>query len=379
MALQGPAAHAEIDFSNAWDKVAAIIRRSYYARESRKSEMEKRLGTYGPIASKASSKGEFRDIVDRMIAEFKDSHFELLTDEDQGYYMFEGLSKREPASMPEIGAWFRHGADGYTVQMVLNGTAAEKAGLRKGDMIVSGDGKPFSPVECLRPDVGKKVSLVIRRNGSEMIKEIAVESKPALELFLDATRDSASVIEQNGKKIGYVHLWTQASDDFRNVLAGLVYGRFKDTDGMILDLRDGFGGRPEGYGDPFFRPDVQLEWKYTNSSTKQLFGYQRPLVVLINGGSRSAKEVLSYLFKKSHRAVLVGSNTAGNVLGTTPQRIADWAFIEIPIVEVFADGIRLEGRGVAPDMAEPMEFDDKGNDLYLTRALKVLSERLAKR
>jgi len=104
----------------------------------------------------------------------------------------------------------------------------------------------------------------------------------------------------------------------------------------------------------------------------QMLGYQKPLVLLINEGSRSAKEVLSYVFKKSRRATLIGSNTAGNVLGTSPMRLNEWAYLEIPMVEVFTDGTRLEGKGVAPDIKVPVETDASGKDLYVESATKFL-------
>jgi carboxyl-terminal processing protease len=144
---------------------------------------------------------------------------------------------------------------------------------------------------------------------------------------------------------------------------------------MILDIRDGFGGRPEGYGDPFFRPEANLDWVYGagGANMKELFGYGRPLVVLINGGSRSAKEVFSAIIKKSKRAKLVGQTTAGNVLGTFPMRVADWAYLEIPMVDVKIDGKRLEGSGVEPDIRVEPEFDATGTDRVLEEGLKLLA------
>lgn len=365
-----------INYADAWSKAEHAIERSYYGRESRKDEMMARLKEFGPLASKATSEGEFRDIMDRMIAEFKDSHFDLLTNEDQGYFLMDGLASRTPASMPEFGAWFRREPSGYAVQMVLNGSEAERAGLMKGDIVSKVDGQPFSPIVALKPYVDKTVTLEIERGRETHDVDVKVESEPALAMFLDATKKSVRVIDDHGKKIGYIHLWTQANDSFKNEVSNAVYGPLRNTDAIILDLRDGFGGRPEGYADPFFRPGVILDWKFTKGDMKELFGYSKPLVVLINGGSRSAKEVLSFILKKSHRATLIGTNTARNVLGTTPQRLTDWAYIEIPIVEVYADGVRLEGLGVAPHIEVPQEFDSGGHDLYVQRAIGFLAGKL---
>lgn len=282
--------------------------------------------------------------------------------------------------MAEIGAWFRPipTGGGYTVQMVLDGTEAQKAGLRKGDVITLINGKPFTPVASLRENLDKASKISYQRNGKTFEATVTPEEKPALKMFLDATRDSAKIIEVGGKKVGYVHLWTEANTDFRDTLASLVYGKLRDTDALILDNRDGFGGRPEGFLDPFFRPEVNIEWKFSETAPgmQQLFGYQRPLVMLINEGSRSAKEVTSMILKKSGRGTLVGSTTAGHVLGTSPFRLNDWSYLEIPIVDVIVDGVRIEGKGVEPDVKLPRESDEAGNDLHIQAALDLLGRKL---
>ena len=362
------------DFAATWKTIESAIRTRYYARTTREKEMEALLKEYGPLASTSINRETFSRIVNQMIDDFKDSHFGFTTRADQTFYVMDGLANaKEPASMPHFGAWFKKTADGYTVQMVLNASDAEQKDLRKGDVVVSVDDQPFSPVLSLQNKIGKDVKLSIRRGSSMISKTLHVESQPMMEAFLEASRESKKVLPQNGRNIGYFHLWTQAQEPFKASLASAVYGALSKTDAMILDLRDGFGGRPEGYADPFFRPEVNLEWKYSEElKLSQPFGYQRPLVVLINGGSRSAKEVLSFILKTSKRATLIGSPTAGNVLGTFPQKIGDWAYLEIPMVDVFANGVRLENNGVKPNITVPVEFDESGKDLVLAAALKFL-------
>jgi carboxyl-terminal processing protease len=369
-----------VDFKAMWNRVETAISSRYYARSTRKEEMEKLFDKYEPKASEARSKEEFSAAINAMIKDFGDSHFDFLTTEDQGFYTFKSLMDQNIPDSPHIGAWFKKGADGYTVQMVLNGMPAEGADIRKGDLIVSVNGKPFAPITPLSDLIGKRATLKVKRKGQMLDKSLDVSSSKGMNLFLEATRNSVKVIEHEGKKIGYIHLWTMANDDFRNALSNAVYGRLKDTDGFILDIRDGFGGRPEGFGDPFFRPEANLEWKFGSASgMKQLFGYQRPLVVLINEGSRSAKEVFSHIIKKSKRGTLVGTTTAGHVLGTSPMALDDWAMLEIPMVDVIADGVRLEGKGVSPDIEVRPEFDEAGKDLHLAKGLEVVVRQIGER
>jgi carboxyl-terminal processing protease len=363
-------------YAEAWRRVSDDITNRFYGRKTRKYEMEKLLLKYKPLATAAKDDSEFESSVEDMIHEFGDSHFDLYTKADQGYYVMDGLSRGDQAAnASQIGAWFRQTPNGYLVQMVLEGTEASKAGLRAGDRIVSADDAPFGPIISFAGKDDKPVKLTIERDKKQFDKTVKPQSEPLMKMFLDATRDSARIIEVKGKKLAYVHLWTQANDNFRRALETLVNGRFATTDAFILDLRDGFGGRPEGFADPFFRPGNEIKWDYVTTTTNQHFGYSKPLVVLINGGSRSAKEILSFILKSSHRATLIGTTTAGNVLGTSPIRINDWSYLEIPAVDVIIDGVRLEKNGVQPDIKIADGFDKDGKDVVIERAVQFLTRR----
>lgn len=362
------------EFQDAWRRTESAIRARYYAKADRKEEMDALLAEYAPIASKAKSRGEFRDAVVRMIDEFGDSHFDFLTEADQGFYtLAELVPGGKPRPMPKVGAWFVRTGDGYKVQMVLEGTAAQQAGLLPGDLVLKVDGKDFSPIEALKPLVGKEATFLVKRGDETKQVTMQVAESAGMEMFLEATRESRRIIESGGKKYGYIHLWAMAKEEFRTVLSSFVYGQAVQTDGFILDLRDGFGGRPEGYADPFFRPEAKLEWIVGETAIPQYFGYQRPLVVLINDGSRSAKEVLAYILKKSGRATLVGQPTGGRVLGTSPLMIGDWAVFEIPMVDLYVDGLRLEGKGVDPDFLVLDQPGAEGSDPFVEKALQVLA------
>lgn len=367
----------DIDFKDAWSKVETGISQRYYAREKRKGDMDRLLAKYKPIASSAKSKADFEKAVNGMIEEFGDSHFALLTDETQGYYMFENLANANTTvEMPNIGIWAKSVSGVHTAQMVVEGSDAFEAGVRKGDRLLTIDGKPFTPVDSIKGKAGQKVKLGYERGGKQITADLEVESGKGLDMFLNATRDSVRIIETGGKKIGYIHLWTQGSDGFRNVLKNAVMGRLRNTDGFILDLRDGFGGRPENFFEPFFMPDMPVVYKINGITQNTNFGYgtQKPMAVLINEGSRSAKEVSALMFKKTKRATLIGSTTAGHVLGTTPWRLNSWSYLEIPMAEVTADGVNLEKNGVPADIKVSPEFDSAGKDLVIEAAIKHLTK-----
>jgi len=369
VALRGP-----VDYTSAWTSIRHSIETRYYARQQQHDRMETLLNKYQPIAEAAKSQDEFEKDVNGMIGDFGDSHFGFFTKSDQEFYLMGSLTGVS-TDMPSIGAWFRPVGNGYAIQMLLDGGAAQVAGLRKNDVVTSVDGQPFTPIDSLLAKEDKNVKIDYTRAGSPMTVDVAVAKTNAKDFFLDATRASVRVIDYGAKKYGYTHLWTMSDEQEKSALANAVFGKLKNTDGFILDVRDGFGGRPEGFGDPFFRPEVHLAWTTQGFTSDELFGYQRPLVVIINRGSRSAKEVFAYIMKASKRATLVGETTAGNVLGTYPSPVGDWGYLEIPMVDVKANGVRLEKVGVSPDVPVLKELNDNGNDLYIEEALKVLSKK----
>src|SRR5687768_7466741 len=80
------------DYAKMWDSVERAISGRYYARNTKKDQMQKLLAKYAPVAKAAKSRGEFSDAVNKMIDDFGDSHFDFFTPSDQGFYVMDALS-----------------------------------------------------------------------------------------------------------------------------------------------------------------------------------------------------------------------------------------------------------------------------------------------
>ena len=113
-----------------------------------------------------------------------------------------------------------------------------------------------------------------------------------LAAFLKATERSARILDVGGKRIGYIHLWTMSNPAFKDALDRAVLNKLADTDGLILDLRDGYGGTPFGYSDVFDTPDVVWEQTGRDGAETRHTGYDRPMTVLINGGNPQRQRIL---------------------------------------------------------------------------------------
>jgi carboxyl-terminal processing protease len=100
------------------------------------------------------------------------------------------------------------------------------------------------------------------------------------------------------------------------------------------------------------------------------------MVALINGGSRSAKEFFTYQLKKTKRATIVGTTTAGAFLGAGKVDIGADGMLELAIVGLRVDGKRLEGPGVSPDVEVPIAHAYTDRDTQLLRGEEILVEQL---
>jgi carboxyl-terminal processing protease len=105
--------------------------------------------------------------------------------------------------------------------------------------------------------------------------------------------------------------------------------------------------------------------------------WRKPVVLLINGGTRSGKEVLAYGFRKYGYGKVVGTRSAGAVLAGRAFLMSNGSLLLLAVADVSVDGERLEGRGVAPDIT--VAFDVRyaqGQDPQLDRAVDLLAQTI---
>lgn len=258
---------------------------------------------------------------------------------------------------------------------VIEGTSAQRAGLLAGDVIVLADGAAFQPVQSFRGKVGKEVVLGLRRAGAFMqISVTPVDIEPN-KMFLDGLKASARIIRTNGRSIGYVHVWCYAGSVYQRTLQHLLsQSPLNDADALIWDLRDGWGGAIPEYLDLFNTraPTMQVTDR-NGASELENVKWRKPVAMLVNGGTRSGKEILVYGFKKYRLGEVIGSRTEGAVLAATAFLIGGGLLL-LAVGDVQVDGERLEGVGVAPTIevqAGPVSMSP--GDPQLDRAIAVLS------
>jgi carboxyl-terminal processing protease len=344
---------------------------------------------YRADAAQATSDVRLAEVINGMLSELHASHTRYYTTDDPEYYQLagifagalrrRGLDRAFPGgriSYPGIGILSHQGAlGGSIITGVIEGMPAEKAGLLRGDEIISADGAPFEPVRSFRDKVGKQVILTLRRAGApQQLPVTPVEIEPN-KMFLEGMRASARIFQANGRRIGYVHVWNYAGYAYQEALERLLSeGVLKDADALIWDLRDGWGGAVPEYLDLFNlrAPTMQVTDRSGDHGFENV-KWRKPVAMLVNGGTRSGKEVLAYGFKKYRIGEVIGTQTEGAVLAATAFLIGRGLLL-LAVEDVQVDGVRLEGVGVAPTIEVQDGPTSAGEaDPQLSRAVGLLS------
>ena len=282
---------------------------------------------------------------------------------------------------PGIGIFTKRIDSKLFVSGTIAGLPAEQAGILVGDEILDADGKTFEPVGSFDGKAGQTVTLHIRRavDGPSMpiaTRPVWIEPGKA---FLNAMSDGARVIDAGGKKIGYVRIWSYAGGRYQDMLEQLLAsGKLADADALIWDLRDGWGGAEPNYLDVFDQlgPTMAVTGRDGDEDLVNV-KWRKPVALLINGGSRSGKEVLAYGFKKYHVGEVIGTRTAGALLAGSAFLLPDDSLLLLAVADVSVDGERLERTGVTPTIEVPFPLEyTGGKDPQIDRAVEVLTRQI---
>jgi len=367
--------HEQFDPAECFDKVWDVINEEFWDPNFNGVDWEDARQRYRPTALAAQDHEAFAEIVNRMLAELRTSHTRYYTKWDTGYYIIKVVFGKPETHRTGIGVVTKKIEGRHYVIAVNHSSPAKDAGILPGDWLVETDGQPFHPIRSFEKKAGRKVYLTVQRGQSEWSrKKLVVTPRDMKEKdwLGNDSHASAKIIEHKGHRFAYVRLWWLRGPEMKFALECGIY-RANETEGIIIDLRDGYGG---DMGYEFIAPFLQYglgEVKVESTERKRSFtsaaGCDKPVVVLINGGSRSGKEVLAYLFKKTGRGVLVGEQTAGYVTGGRKQDISPDSFLYYGAAHMLIDGKPLEGAGVEPDVEVPFDIRfAAGKDIQLERA-----------
>lgn len=372
------------------NQVSRLVHRHFFDHERAARLWPSALAEHAATLPNESTGEQIHDAIDAMLAELGASHTGLFAADQLAYYeLMDIFARREWRS--QLHNLFPDGRIAYTgigvvpqtiddrtfLAGVYHDGPADRAGLLVGDEIVAADGKPFDPIASFTGRAGRTVILETRRNQNGPTTDVRVvpEQIRPNAFFLEAMRASSRVIEHDNHNLGYIRVWSYARRAYHRLLIEeLAEGRLKNVDGLVLDLRGGWGGAQPDYAELFVGGAPTMT--FTGRDGEESFvtyRWRRPLVVLIDEGTRSGKEVVAYGLKRGG-VPLIGSRTAGALLAGRGFLLDDGSLLVLAVSDVRVEGERLEGKGVLPDRIVPFSLPyAAGNDPQLDTAVNMLA------
>jgi carboxyl-terminal processing protease len=261
-----------------------------------------------------------------------------------------------------IGVGIQISADKKTNRLVvispIEDTPAAEAGILAQDLIIKIDGTDTKgmdvndAVELIRGEQGSHVTLTIERNGKQKDYDIVRET-------IEIHPVKASIRDTKLGKIGYIRLTTFNEYAARDMQQAIAEQERANVAGYVLDLRSNPGGLL------YASIDIARMWidRGTIVSTVDRQGISdresatnkaltdKPLVVLVDGGSASASEILSGALHDNQRATLLGTKTFGKGLVQSVRPLGDGSGLAVTIAKYLTpNGTDINKHGIDPDV-----------------------------
>lgn len=272
-----------------------------------------------------------------------------------------------------------------TVISPLKGTPAENAGIKSGDIITKINGETSAElgvdkaVQLIRGEVGTSVDLtLVREEENEPIEVTVVREKIQIPTLETDEIDNVFVINLFNFSAPSAELFKNALEDFSK----------SGTDKLLIDLRGNPGGFLEAAIDmaSWFLPSGKTvvvedfgenkEETVHRSRGFDIFNDNLRLVILVDGGSASASEILAGALKDNNKAVIIGDKTFGKGSVQELVSIADGSSLKVTIARwLTPNGVSISENGIEPDIEvkfSPEEFE-AGKDSQMEKAIDTLN------
>ncbi len=286
-----------------------------------------------------------------------------------------------------IGAYLQQDSETMQIKVVrpIPGSPAEAVGLLTDDIIVEVNGEDITDqdinlvVSKIRGEAGTTVNVGIYRAGEQDI------------LYFDITRakveDVTVEYEMMEDDIGYIYL-----SEFDDVTTGQFIDAMEDLkgqgmDSLILDLRDNPGGNLDVAVDvaDYILPEGLVVYMEDKNGEREEYKsdashhWDKPIVILTNGNSASAAEIVCGALRDYDRATLVGTKTFGKGIVQQILPLGDGSGVKVTIARYYTpNGTCIHGDGFEPDVEVEFDVDAYMNDetdTQLVKAIEILKEK----
>ncbi len=272
---------------------------------------------------------------------------------------------------------------------VFEGSPAEKVGILPKDKIIKAAGKTITGEDfelvpkLVKGEPNTQVSLTIYRQSEDKMYEFEITRQ-------NVTYPSVSY-KMLEDELAYIKLSQFEETSYDQFKKALTEVQSKKAKGIVLDLRNNPGGLlhiTEKIADELLPQGLIVSTRDKNGTVDESYADENytdiPIVVLVNGHSASASEVLSGALKDHNRAKLVGETTFGKGVVQSIVPLSDGSALKLTTAKYFTpSGICIQGIGIEPDyeVLLPLESMTRGKledkeDTQLQKAIEVISREL---
>ncbi len=286
-----------------------------------------------------------------------DPHSSYLNEE-----AYRNLQEATSGEFGGIGLEVDHDDGLVRVVAPMDGTPAERAGLRPGDLIVRIDDRPVremtldEAVNAMRGEVGTVVELNVRRSGSAELEELSLTRAR-----IEVPSITSSMLEPGFGYIRIAQFQNRTGDDLPRVLDSLREEASGTLHGLILDLRNNPGGVLQAsvaVADAFLESGRIVYTRGRLASAQVSYSASGrdiapdvPLVVLINEGSASAAEIVAGALQDHRRALVLGTPSFGKGSVQTILPLSDERAIKLTTALYYTpEGRSIQAYGIVPDI-----------------------------
>lgn len=312
--------------------------------------------------------------INGMIDALEDPYSDYMNKEEASQF-HEGVS----SSFEGIGAEVQE-QDGFImIVSPIKGSPAEKAGLKPNDLIMSVDGKSIQGMSAseavllIRGEKGTKVTLEVKRNGSEKTQDMTI--------VRDEIPIETVYTELDENKIAHIQITSFSEHTAEELNTALADMEKKGMKGIVLDLRQNPGGlldqaiKMANFFVPEGKNIVQIESNDGNVQAYKAEGGNKitlPTVVLIDSGSASASEILAAALQESAGIPLIGEKSFGKGTVQSAEDFSDESNLKLTTAKwLTPNGTWIHEKGIKP--ATAVALPDYANLSYINpeSALKL--------
>jgi carboxyl-terminal processing protease len=285
-----------------------------------------------------------------------------------------------------IGAYVSQAEDGSIILDPMPDLPAEQAGVQKGDAVIKVDDTDITPemtvddvVNIVRGEVGTIVRLTLNREGASEPFVVEIERQeiptPSVEWRMLEEADG----------LGYVRIMIFGGRTVTELVDALEQLQDQGMTGLVLDLRGNGGGFLDAATDVAseFLQDGVVLYQVAKDKPEQPFKVkgggifvEPPLVLLVDGGTASASEIVAGALQDHGRAALIGEKTYGKGSVQSVFDLSDGSSVHITSARwLTPNRHQIDGEGLTPDLEVTVSDEERSQerDPQLERAIEYLA------